>query len=134
MSYTERESELLNKIKKIQKKLEEESNGQYEITIRSTTNQNPITFGSLIKKTVQNTPKMNEVNSRTLGTYVVDNMPQFKELEDMYESIDEFMDVCIQYCKVHRIKPYISIDIEKESILYGKERPQMIGRIRRVDA
>ncbi len=108
---------LIKKIKKIHKKLEEETNDNFEIIIKSSKYQNPIVIGTLQQKKIK---------------YIVENMPQFKDLEDTYDSIDEFNNVSYQYCKVHGIKPYINIDILNGNIIYGKEKQVIIGKIRTI--
>ncbi len=116
---SEREKELLNKIKKLHLKLELETGNKYEINIKSSNNPNSIiTFGTL------------NDNMDTKKKYIIENLTHFKELEDSYDSLEEFKDVALQYFKVNSIKPYLRIDLNNGLINYGKERSQTIGKIR----
>ena len=113
---SEREKELLNKIKKLHSKLELETGNKYEITIKSS-NNSIINFGNL-----------NNIDNKK--KYIIENLTHFKELEDTYDSLEEFKDVALQYFKVNSIKPYLKIDLNNGIINYGKERSQTIGKIR----
>ena len=112
---SEREKELLNKIKKMHSKLESETGNKYEITIKSSNNPNSILI-------------IGDFNNRK--KYIIENMSHFKELEDTYDSLEEFENVASQYFKVNGIKPYIQVDLQNGLINYGKGRIQSIGKIR----
>ncbi len=106
------EEEIIHKIKKLHKKLENISNKKYQIIIKSSFNDNFV-IGNFEKK----------------QQYKVYNMPKLADLEDTYDSIEELSEIINEYCRVKKIKNLFKIDINEGNIVYGKDRPELVGKI-----
>jgi hypothetical protein len=106
------EEEIIHKIKKLHKKLENITNKKYQIIIKSSTNEN-IVIGNFEKK----------------KQYKVYNMPKLTDLEDTYDSLEELNDIFNEYCKIKKIKNLFKININDGNILYCKDRFELIGKI-----
>ncbi len=104
--------EIIHKIKKLHKKLESKTNKTFQITIQS--NQNDFY-------------KIGDFEKRK--KYIVYDM-KIKELEDNYNSLNEFNETLQQYCEVKNIKNLFHLNMESGTITYGKGHLTLVGKIK----